>query len=203
MLLPPGCPVCGRLGAAPCPACWRRLRPARPAPPPAGLDACHSLLAYEGAGRELLARLKYRNARSSLRWLAEGMAALVEGVAADAVTWAPTGAARRRERGFDQAAELARGVGRALGLPAVPALRRLPGPPQTGLPAARRRTGPRFGPAGGRPVPPRLVLVDDVVTTGGTLAAAAAALRAAGAERVVAVTAGRTPLKDFAAPADH
>ena len=203
MLIPPACPVCGRPGAAPCRACWRRLRPAAPGPPPPGVDACFSLLAYEGAGRELLARLKYHNARSSLRWLAEAMAALVAGLTLDAVTWAPTSAARRRARGFDQAGELARAVARVLGLPAPLLLRRLPGPPQTGLPAGRRRSGPRFVRAMLRAPPPRLLLVDDVVTTGATLAAAAAALRSAGVTELTVVTAGRTPLKLQSLPADH
>jgi predicted amidophosphoribosyltransferase len=39
------------------------------------------------------------------------------------------------------------------------------------------------------------VLVDDVLTTGATLTAAATTLRGAGAGHVIAITAGRTPLK--------
>jgi predicted amidophosphoribosyltransferase len=42
------------------------------------------------------------------------------------------------------------------------------------------------------PVPPRVLLVDDVCTTGATLAACAAALRAGGSERVSAVVYART-----------
>jgi ComF family protein len=160
------------------------------------LDACRSLLAYEDEGRELLARLKYRNARSSIWWLAAGMAALVSAAwpAPDVVTWAPTTPARRRARGYDQAELLARGVARQLGVPCRRILQRANGPPQTGRSKEERVRGPAFDVRGRMPVQGALVvLVDDVVTTGATLTAAALALRAAGARSVVAVTAGRTP----------
>src|SRR5947208_2741643 len=77
MLLPTSCPVCGRRGPAPCAGCTARFRPAPALPPPPGLDGCTALLAYEDEGRELLARLKYRNARSSIGWLAWHLAARV------------------------------------------------------------------------------------------------------------------------------
>lgn len=163
-----------------------------------GLDRCRSLLSYEGAGRELLARLKYRNARSPVAWLAAGMAALVVRFVGgiDVVTWAPTSDARRRARGFDQAEVLAKAVAAELGLPCVRRLRRLPGPPQTGRSRDERWHGPGFV----RRAPPRVqdlgvLLVDDLLTTGATLSSAAAALRAGGVTTVVAVTAGRTPVR--------
>ncbi|MBW3548180.1 MAG: hypothetical protein KY452_08635, partial [Actinobacteria bacterium] len=83
LLLPPSCGGCGRPGPAPCPTCWRALAAAPPVGPVPGLDRCRALLRYEGAGRELLARLKYRNARSSVPFLARGMAA----VAPPGVRW--------------------------------------------------------------------------------------------------------------------
>ena len=171
------------------------MEPAPARPPPRGLDGVAALLAYRGPGRELVARLKYRNGRAAVAWLALGMAGLAP-ADSQAVTWVPTTPVRRRRRGFDQAELLARAVARRLGLPCRPMLRRHRGPAQTGQPLEARRQGPRLEP--GRVGPPRRVLlVDDVVTSGATLAAAAAALRRAGAVEVHAVLAASTPLKEL------
>jgi predicted amidophosphoribosyltransferase len=183
--------VCGRPGSAPCAGCAGELRPAPALPAPAGVDSCAAFLAYAGAGRELVARLKYRNARSSVPFLARGMAAIVP-YEIDLVTWAPTTPARLRSRGFDQARLLSRAVARELGVPCRALVRRRPGPAQTGRDALARYSGPGF--AARRPVAGRRVLlVDDVVTTGATVAAASRALRAAGAGEVHVVAAARTP----------
>lgn len=203
-LFPLTCPGCGRRcapGVPLCAACRDALRSAVVAPPPAGVDTWYSPFAYAGAARELVARVKYRNVRAAVPWLARAMAAEPgvapavetsrEGPTAATVTWAPTTPAHRRARGFDPAELLARAVARRLCLPCARLLDRRPGPPQTGLPAAARRVGPRF--AARRTAPARVLLVDDVATTGATLAAAAAALRTAGAREVVALTAARTP----------
>lgn len=205
VLLPPACPSCGRPGPAPCEACWRRLRPAPAIAPPRGLDACASLLVYEREARELVARLKYRNARSVVAWLAGGMAALVEArrddLGPELVTWAPTTAVRRRERGFDQAEVLARAVAWRLRLPVRGLLVRSTGAAQTGRPAAERRHGPTFG-VRAACAGASVLVVDDVMTTGATLTAAAEALRHHGVWRVAAVTAARTPLKVVVEGAD-
>lgn len=200
VFIPTTCPVCGARGPAPCPECEAALRRAPPLPPPAGVDSCHALLAYDGAGRELVARLKYRNARSSLPYLAGGMARLAAGTPVDAVTWAPTTAARRRRRGFDQAELLARAVARRLGVPCRRLLTRPPGNPQTGQSLDARRRGPTFHARG--PSPPAVLLVDDVITSGATVSAAAGALRRAGAGEVHVVAAARTPARRRNPPPD-
>ena len=195
LLFPACCVGCGRPPAALCPACLQRARlSATTQAPPPPLDGWVTVFAYEGAVREALARLKYRNARSALPVLA---AALVERLRdapvgpIDVVTWPPTTAARRQGRGFDQAEHLARAIGRGLGVPVRRCLARRAGPSQTGRSAEERRRGPVFVAS---PVPGlRVLVVDDVATTGATLATAARALRSAGARWVGGATVARTP----------
>jgi len=193
-LLPLACPGCGGRGEPVCLACAATLRRATDdVRPPAGVDDWVAAFDYRGVARELVARAKYHNMRAVVPWLAAHMvdAAAARGLVHGAVTWAPTTGARRRARGFDPAELLARAVARGLRLRCASLLTRRPGPPQTGLAAAARRRGPRFGPR--RRVPEIVILVDDVATTGATLSAAAMALRDGGALRVVALVAARTP----------
>ncbi|MEO7836686.1 MAG: phosphoribosyltransferase family protein [Acidimicrobiales bacterium] len=189
MLLPSACSACGVQGPALCERCWSALRLAPPSEPPAELDSVAALLVYADAGRELVARLKYRNARSAVGWLADGMAALVDPEGVDAVTWVPTTPSRRRQRGFDQGRLLATAVARRLHRPCPLLLSRREGPPQTGRSRVQRLVGPELFVRRWRRSPSRVLLVDDVLTTGATLGGAARVLRVAGAHQVHAVTA--------------
>jgi predicted amidophosphoribosyltransferase len=188
MLLACSCALCSRPGPVVCGACAQDLRRAPSLPTPLGLDACHAALDYRPA-RHLVTALKNGDHRDLVGWLADQMSDLVDPPAGAAVTWAPTGAARRRARGYDQAELLARALARRWDRPCRSLLRRQPGPAQSGRTAGERWANPVFDPVGR--VAPAVVLVDDVATTGATLTAAARALRAAGAHRIVAVVGAR------------
>jgi predicted amidophosphoribosyltransferase len=190
VLVPITCPGCGARGAPLCRACAASMRPPPALPPPAGLDHCAAVFAYEGPARELVARLKYRNHRSTLAGLAAAMAASVPSTP-DTVTWAPTTPERRRRRGFDHAELLARAVARHLGRPCTALLERGAGPAQTGRPLAERRIGPLL--IARTAVTGHVLVVDDVITSGATCTAAARVLREAGATTISAIAAARTP----------
>lgn len=149
-----------------------------------------ALFAYDGHGARIVQALKYRDGRRLVGPLAGALAGRCA-PGADVVTWVPTAPARRRARGYDQSELLARAVGRRLGVPARPHLRRRPGRPQTGLDRAGRAAGPGYDVVG-RPGGTILV-VDDVSTTGATLRDSVAALGAAGARDVMAAVVARTP----------
>jgi predicted amidophosphoribosyltransferase len=173
--------------------------------------------AYSGALREIIHAFKYQGRQSLARPLAARMRDAAGGLLADAdfLVPVPLHRSRLRERGFNQAALLAR----ELGLPCAEALVRVrPTRTQTDLPAERRQANVRgaFALRSSRDrtaapsaeglltcltrSPDRaiarwtdlcLVLVDDVTTTGSTLNECARVLRAAGAPEVRAVTAAR------------
>ncbi len=152
---------------------------------------------FTGRTRSVMLGLKYRNRRAVGRHLAgvvaKRLVAVNAHVGVDVVTWTPTSARRRRERGFDQAEVIARGVARALGVPCRRLLERDASPTQTGRSRAQRLDAPSFVARPG--LDGRTVLViDDVVTTGATLASAAEALADRGAAvRLAAVAATPSP----------
>lgn len=148
-------------------------------------------MAYDDDARAAITALKNRGERARITALADAMAALVVSVEGIVITWAPTGPARRRQRGFDQAELLARAIARRRGLRVESLLRRLSGPAQAGRSAEERRAGPRLIARRRWDLP--VLVVDDVATTGATLTAAAAALRAAGVPEVHGLVVARAP----------
>ncbi len=152
---------------------------------------------FTGRARKVVLGLKYRNRRQVARHLAGLVvnAIVADGAhrGLDAVTWAPTSAARRRSRGFDQGELVARHVARQLGVPCRRLLERTgSSATQTGRNRVERLHGPQFK------VRPgidgwHVIVVDDVVTTGATLRAAAATLRHGGVAELAMYAVASTP----------
>jgi ComF family protein len=184
----PRCARCA-LSCAAGPVCGRCLaRPPR-------YDATVAALAYGFPADALVHALKFRGELA----LAPLLAGLLREAAAqggvDCVLPVPLSRQRLRERGYNQAAEIARPLARAaraaLELSACERARDTP--QQAELPWAERarnvrgafRCEPRFS---GKAI----AVVDDVMTTGATLDELAGALKAAGAARVVNWVVART-----------
>lgn len=148
---------------------------------------------YDGSLRAIVHALKYDGRRSVARHLgallARHGATILAG--ADLVVPVPLHRSRRRARGFNQAAEIARHLPVASG----DILKRVRATvSQTDLPAAERHANVRNVFAKRRRADVKglvVVLVDDVSTTGATLESCARVLREAGAREVRALTAAR------------
>jgi ComF family protein len=228
-LFAPLCVSCHAVLDAPtrspaCDACWRTLRAFTPplcdrcGEPVAGvggrhgcaasvLTCCRAIGWYEDVLRDLIHAVKYDERRT----LATALAPLLIRTAGELIgpgvllVPVPLHPWRHWSRGFNQADDIARALGRhAQGVSVVHALRRARHTrPQSDLDAEARRRNVRgaFALAGStrwsrrrradrladRPV----VLVDDVMTTGATLEACAQVLLQAGAREVSAVTLAR------------
>ena len=191
-LLRGGCVVCRGPGPALCGACLRRTEPP-PVTRVRDVGPVPALFAYAGHGARIVQALKYRDGRRLVASLAAGLATRVPVHADDdaIVSWVPTSARRRRERGFDQAELLARALARRLGVRVMPLLRRRPGPAQTGLDRAGRTATAGYAAIARTGAP--VLLVDDVCTTGATLRAAHAALGREGVEVAGCLVVARTP----------
>lgn len=196
-LIEPLCEVCGdqleewRPATPRCPRCRRADR---------GFQVARATGVYDGTLKALIHACKYGRHRGvgavlSARLRQHGAAVLA---GADAVVPVPLHPWRQLRRGFNQADDLAVG----LGLPVWRILRRTRlGRAQASLPVSRRHANVRgaYAPAWRyrmRVGVPRVtgavvVLVDDVMTTGATLSACARVLRRMGAREVRALTAAR------------
>ena len=145
----------------------------------------------------LVQRFKFAGDLAVGRWLSRQLAARVRAEARPAVIVPmPLTSRRLRERGFNQAAEIARVVARSLHVPcALRALERTrDAPPQSRLGRRARRANLRGAfRCRMRLRGQRVALVDDVITTGATAHAAAQALRRAGASHVDIWVLARTP----------
>ncbi len=185
------CPRCGLplrgTDGGPCGAC---------SPPLLALNAVAAALPWEYPVDRLISAAKFGRqlpvARALGQMLALRMPLLLQ--PPDLVVPVPLHWRRQAERGFNQAAEIARGLCRWRRWPlATEVCRRLrPTDAQSGLSAADRQANLRHA-FTARPLPAgsRVLVIDDVLTTGATAAAVAGALRAAGARQVCLWTVAR------------
>lgn len=167
------------------------------APPP--FAHCHSAFRYEEPLPQLMAGLKFRGRLNLLRLMGLLLALSVRdsGVELpDAIVPVPLHPRRLRRRGYNQALELARIVGRELQVPVDDhcCLRVVATRPQAELDRKARRQNLQGAFAAtadlhGR----RLTILDDVVTTASTVSEVARVLRRAGSRRVDVWTVARTP----------
>lgn len=179
-----------------CPSCARALPTANPACFPA-LEEAAAAFAYRFPVDRLVARFKFSADLAVGRWLGVRLADRVRGLARpDVIVAPPLAAERLRERGFNQALELAKVVARDLRVPLRSrGLRRTRATaPQPGLDRDARRAnleGAFACDADLRGL--QVAIVDDVMTTGATAEALGLVLRAAGATKISVWVAARTP----------
>ena len=200
LLYPPRCVLCHKflLRSEPpfCDACGSWLLRQRPVlRREKAFSLCVSPCLYVEPVRSSIHRFKFggcRNyAKTYARWLADSLSQTE--AFWDVLTWVPVSKKRRRERGYDQGRELARALGKLLGVEAVACLEKTKdNPAQSGIhdPAVRSSNVKNVY----RAVDPasfagkRVLVVDDVITTGATLAECARVLRRSGADSVICAT---------------
>jgi ComF family protein len=206
------CPACGASSVGGfCDVCARELARVADACPLCGLerpvrhcprtqmawdvDAVVAPFSYSPPLDHYLHALKYRGARSLGRAFALLLAPHLPNERVDALVAVPLHRSRLRERGYNQAQEIARTLAATLDVPALERgiARRSATPAQTGQGALERRAGVARAFRVERDLRGRrIAIVDDVVTTGATVNALAAELKAAGAARCVAFAVART-----------
>ncbi len=182
-VLPAACPVCALPSpiGSPCGACLSH-------PPP--FAATSAALLYLPPVDLLIHAFKFRGRLSLAPYLAERLAEALSRARAprpDLVIPLPLSLARQRERGYNQAQELARRLARTFELPldAHSAKRTGAAPAQADLPWKERAKNIRGAFVCAANVAGKHVaVVDDVMTTGATLSEFARALLKAGAARV-------------------
>lgn len=195
IVTPPWCDRCGEPYRS-----WRHAsngsRCPRCVADPPHFDVARAFGLYEGSLRGMVHALKYGGHRS----LGAPLGVLMRSdrhllAAADVVVPVPLHPWRQMRRGFNQADELARALGRPVWRPLR---RRTLGVPQAKLSGDERRSNVRtayglslIATAIQRSRPKYIILVDDVMTTGATIDACSRVLRECGVEWIGALTLAR------------
>jgi ComF family protein len=173
----PLCPRCAlaSLAGAICGRCLSQ---------PPHYDATFAALGYAFPADALVHALKFRGELALAPFLASLLSEKTSASGVDCVVPVPLSTARLRERGYNQAVEIARHLGGRLEIESCS--RERDAPPQAGLDREARQRNVRGAFRCNRSFAgERVAVVDDVMTTGATLDALARALKDAGAASVV------------------
>ncbi len=155
-------------------------------------NKAYSALEYWGEVENLVYALKFGGKRYIAKYLASFLADkyIEEGLYCDFVTAVPLHTQRLKERGYNQAELLARGLSERLGLTYKESLDRVKATGmQAKLPGKEREKNVEdafFAKDNYKGM--KILIVDDILTTGATLSAAATALKKAGAIEVTGIT---------------
>ena len=185
------CTRCGLPLALPAAACGVCLR----SPPP--FTRTHAALVYGFPVDRLLPRFKFHADLAAGNLLSELLCAgLDDCERPQTLLPVPLHRDRLRERGYDQALELAKAVAQRTGVPLqARQLRRVRATArqsELGQSARQRNLRGAFAVIGA-PLPKHVALIDDVMTTGATLRECAQTLLRAGVERVDVWVIARAP----------
>ena len=152
-------------------------------------DETHAPFIYQGAIRYLITGLKFRSQFKNARLLGMLMAEHLKTSAErpEYLIPVPLHRSRYRQRGFNQAIEIAQTLGRELAIPLNlnGCIRQRNTPHQVDLSAKQRQKNMKRAFAiRNMPAARHVAIVDDVMTTGATVAELAVALKKAGIDRV-------------------
>lgn len=181
------CPLCGEQSThgERCGACLKR------APHFSGV---HALYRYAFPVDRMIQALKYQHRLPIAAWFGQQLAGLIPTDSCDLIVPLPLHPVRLRERGFNQAVEIARTLGGCLKIPVDrnSLQRRRATPPQAGLPLKERHGNVRGAFECSRDLNgARILLIDDVLTSGASADECARVLRLHGAASVHVVVVAR------------
>jgi ComF family protein len=221
IFFPPTCGGCGEAGTRWCQDCQQRTKSVQPPicekcgqttqnsslckrciNTPPQFETLRSWAEFEGPIRNALHELKYKKNIGLGSSLATQLITLVNDQqwVIDIITPVPLGQQREQQRGYNQAALLAKPLALALQIPYNPHILRRVRETQSqinlSLIERKHNMAEAFQAHHKKVAAKQILVVDDVTTTGSTLDACASALKKAGATTVYGLTVARAVLSN-------
>lgn len=218
VIYPPSCAVCGHEGVRFCNDCQNQIVPigknicqicGDPLPFPGVCQSCQlepppytalrSYADYQGPLREALHSLKFKSNLALADTFAAYLIPLVQnlGWQFDVVLAVPMSRAKKRSRGYNQAAQIAHPIAMAFHTEFSENFitRQFEAKSQIGLSREERfkNIHNAFQGNSAKLIGKKVLLVDDITTTGATITSCAKALKESGCERIYCITVAKTP----------